>query len=386
MLKYVLPYFAALCLLISSFVQGCDLTGTWTAVRHAPHGAGSPVAWNSYTSEEYYILADAENKSKLLFQSITEQGTGWSYENGKWDDYSTAPGSGAWGSGYGSVKEDGTSIQVFLDPGVTDPKSTQDKPNGRYQLKLQATIENPKECRKLQWDNASGTVPPGFTLTWVKQEPIKKVHLLFMNHLDVGYAIHLYEGNPYGFISNVLNTYQREYIPRAISLQKTLRAMNRPERFIYTTQPWLISLYIDCPPNFVLANSSKLYCPTDAEVRAFEEAVHLGDIVWQDGPFNLEPENCMTDFLFEAGLNISLNLNERFKIKSKTRVFSQRDVPSMTRAVVPILHDYGFQAISVGQNPDTPKLFVGAKRWLDRESGKDIIWINHPYGYPSSVS
>ena len=216
-------------------------------------------------------------------------------------------------------------------------------------MKLQATIENPKECRQLQWNNASGTVPPGFTLTWVKQEPIKKVHLLFMNHLDVGYAIHLYEGNPYGFISNVLNTYQREYIPRAISLQKTLRAMNRPERFIYTTHPWLISLYIDCPPNFVLANSSKRHCPTDAEVRAFEEAVHLGDIAWQDGPFNLEPENCMTEFLFEAGLNISLNLNERFNIKSKTRVFSQRDVPSMTRAVVPYCMTMAFRLFRWGK-------------------------------------
>ena len=150
-----MPYFAALCLLSTSFVQGCDLTGTWTAVRNSPHGGGSRVAWNSYTSEEYYILADAENKSKLLFQSITEQGTGWSYGNGKWDDYSTAPGSGAWGSGYGSVKEE-ARLSVSLI-GVTDPKSTQDKPNGRYQLKLQATIENPKKCRQLQWDNASNS-------------------------------------------------------------------------------------------------------------------------------------------------------------------------------------------------------------------------------------
>ena len=120
-------------------------------------------------------------------------------------------------------------------------------------------------------------------------------------------------------------------------------------------------------------------------MEAFEEAVALGDITWQDGPFNLEPENCMNDYLFEAGLNISLNLNERFKLKEpKAKTYSQRDVPSMTRAVIPLLNKLNFKAISVGQNPDTPPLFRGAKRWVDPESGTDLLWINHPFGYPGS--
>ena len=137
------------------------------------------------------------------------------------------------GQWMGDAKEDGTSIQVFLlIPELQTQNQRKTNQMGGVSTEAASNDRKPKRMPPVkQHDNVSGTVPPGFTLTWVKQEPIKKVHLLFMNHLDVGYAIHLYEGNPYGFISNVLNTYQREYIlKRAISLQKDTSSDEPPRK------------------------------------------------------------------------------------------------------------------------------------------------------------
>ena len=67
---------------------------------------------------------------------------------------------------------------------------------------------------------------------------------------DVGY-----NGIPKtGFINNVVNTYFTEYFPRAVSLAKQLHDGGYVENFIYTSHPWLISLYTDCMPYLNLAN------------------------------------------------------------------------------------------------------------------------------------
>ena len=272
-------------------------------------------------------------------------------------------------------------MQVILDPGVTDPKSTQDKPGVGYEIVAAGQADG--DCDSISWDNSTGTLKPGFPPVWnmetlegYNEDPatvIRKVHMVFMNHLDAGYAIHLYQGNPYGFVSNVLNTYQREYMPRAIALQKTLRAMGRKENYIYTTHPWLVSLYLDCPPNMMMANGSQLFCPSGKERADFEAAVRRGDITWHHGPFNMEPENMMTPFLFEAGNNISADLDARYGFAPKFKTFSHRDVPSMTRAVIPLLKKQGFSAISVGQNDGTPPVFYGAKIWKDLESFRVLL-------------
>ena len=56
-----------------------------------------------------------------------------------------------------------------------------------------------------------------------------------------------------GFVNIILNLYFTEYFPRAAALHKTLEADGYTETFKYTTHPWLVSLYLDCPPNLVLA-------------------------------------------------------------------------------------------------------------------------------------
>lgn len=81
--------------------SNCDLTGTWTAILNDP-GMGNKsarklhhVQYEDLTSEQFYILANPKNKTKLIFQAITDQGTGWNLEDGAWDDYTSDPGSGA---------------------------------------------------------------------------------------------------------------------------------------------------------------------------------------------------------------------------------------------------------------------------------------------------
>ena len=62
---------------------------------------------------------------------------------------------------------------------------------------------------------------------------------------DVGYA---------NFINVILNEYFTQYFDRAIALANELRSGGYVETFSYTTHPWLVSLYLDCPPNLTLAN------------------------------------------------------------------------------------------------------------------------------------
>ena len=74
--------------------------------------------------------------------------------------------------------------------------------------------------------------------------------LFFTNYFsasDVGYA---------NFINVIMNEYFTEYFDRAISLAESLRAGGYSESFVYTTHPWLVSLYLDCPSNLTLTNMS----------------------------------------------------------------------------------------------------------------------------------
>ena len=79
---------------------------------------------------------------------------------------------------------------------------------------------------------------------WNCMPKINNVHVVFINHLDVGYD-GIYPET--GFIVNVLNRYFQEYFPRAINLAKVIKQWNPKLSFIYTTHPWLVSLYLDCP-------------------------------------------------------------------------------------------------------------------------------------------
>lgn len=135
-----------------------------------------------------------------------------------------------------------------------------------------------------------------------------------------------YDGIPeVGFISNIINRYFHVYFPRAIQLANDLKNGGYPETFVYTTHSWLVSMYIDCPPDLVLAGV-KLKCPNETAVAAFVEAVKAGYITWHAAPMNMQTDN-IDSWLFDFGLQLGTDLDQRFGIYRKMRVMSQRDVP-----------------------------------------------------------
>lgn len=205
---------------------------------------------------------------------------------------------------------------------------------------------------------------------------VKYVHVIFMNHLDVGYDGISPE---IGFINNILNRYFNEYFPRAVNLSEQLRAGEYVENFVYTTHPWLVSLYLDCPEHFRLSDIP-LLCPNQTEKEYFEAAIRRGDVTWHAGPMNMQPEN-MNEILFQMSLNMSFELDKKFNFQRSFPTLSQRDVPGLTQAVIPSLVQRGIAAVSVGVNPGTsppavPPLF----RW--NFEGKEVMATWHPGGYP----
>eukprot|EP00742_Colponemidia_sp_Colp-10_P005273 GILJ01005632.1.p1 GENE.GILJ01005632.1~~GILJ01005632.1.p1 ORF type:complete len:745 (+),score=92.80 GILJ01005632.1:37-2271(+) len=199
---------------------------------------------------------------------------------------------------------------------------------------------------------------------------IETAHIIFNNHLDVGF-----DGiDPIpGFARNVVNKYFDEYFPKAISVASELRRRGGEERLVYTVNCWLVSIYLDCPPNM------GVNCPAPEAVLAFRQAVSQGDITWHAFPFNSQLEfydPSMVDF----GLTVCADLSAQFNIT--TSVLSQRDVPSMTRSVLPLLQKRGIQAITIGVNGasmplDVPKVFL----WQDLQSRSEMITMYHPRGY-----
>ena len=72
--------------------------------------------------------------------------------------------------------------------------------------------------------------------------------------------------------------------PHQARLSAELRNASDTDRFIYTTHPWLVSLYLDCP----VGQDLGLHCPSVQDKLTFEKAVRDGDIVWQAFPFNAQ--------------------------------------------------------------------------------------------------
>ncbi|XP_046330094.2 uncharacterized protein LOC124113675 isoform X1 [Haliotis rufescens] len=205
---------------------------------------------------------------------------------------------------------------------------------------------------------------------------VKKVHLIFMNHLDVGFnGIR----PQLGFINNVLNKYFTVYFPQAVKVGLQLYMLGYAEKLMYMSHPWLVSMYLDCPPNLVLAGI-QLQCPNKTELSNFEAAIKMGIITWHAGPMNMNNE-MFDPSMVDYTLQISEDLDKRFGIKRPTRVVSQRDVPGMSIALLPLYAKHGIEGISVGVNggsapPAVPKIF----RWEYQNASLIGMW--HPRGYP----
>ena len=71
-------------------------------------------------------------------------------------------------------------------------------------------------------------------------ETIHTVHMIYMNHYDVGYT---------GYVNDVDNKYMHNYFPLAASTAKAMKAnaSDGGDRFIYTTHAWLMQRFLECP-------------------------------------------------------------------------------------------------------------------------------------------
>lgn len=184
--------------------------------------------------------------------------------------------------------------------------------------------------------------------------------------VDAGYA---------DTTSNILNKWFHTFFPQALKLGLELDALGGAERLKFLAQSWVVSLFLDCPPGL-----PGLICPSAGELSNFTRAVQAGYIYWHAFPFNGEPE-LMSPDMFLAAVELTHSLDARFGLPPKATL-SQRDVPGMTRAVVPALAAAGVRAITVGVNPwSTPPAVPRAFVWRDAESGVSLPSMWHPNFY-----
>ncbi|CAL5224396.1 g7077 [Coccomyxa viridis] len=227
-----------------------------------------------------------------------------------------------------------------------------------------------------RWSHAVAAVVAFVLISFAKPGLAKKnktVHIVFSNHLDIGF-----DGiSPLiGSDDNVVNVYFNSYFPKAIAVDDILRKRGGKERLKYLSHSWLISLFMDCPPNMGFT------CPSDTAKKAVENAIREGIIYWHAFPYNGQLE-LMDERHVRECVQLTHDLDAKYGYKPKITL-SQRDVPGMTRNAIPILVDEGVQAITIGVNggsapPGVPKNtpFI----WRDKPSGKEIMTVVHPGGY-----
>jgi hypothetical protein len=208
-----------------------------------------------------------------------------------------------------------------------------------------------------------------------------------MNHFDAGYT---------NTLASVVNMYFHSYFPKAITTAAAINQPGAPKTFIYTTQAWLIDLFFDCPARLGLTCTGAepgaptpdddpgcVVCPNSTAQQAVRRAIQDGVITWHAFPHNAEPESADAS-LFEFGVDFVHTLDQKFGVPKKT-VLSQRDVPGLTRGVVPILSEKHIVGVSVGANGGlmnaiVPTLF----NWTDMATGTSAITLFHRGGYGSS--
>ena len=134
-----------------------------------------------------------------------------------------------------------------------------------------------------------------------------------------------------------------------------------------------------------------LHCPNASAQADMRQALKDGHIVMHAFPFDAEPE-VLDSQMFSWALNFTAELARAHSAAAPT-VLSQRDVPSLTRAAIPLLVAAGVKGINVGINPASAPLGVPSVAacesdglatpfvWLDEGSNSSVLAAFHPGGY-----
>lgn len=189
-------------------------------------------------------------------------------------------------------------------------------------------------------------------------EAVKKVHVVYKTHLDLGFT---------GLAREVLEKYRHEFIPRALDTAEQLN-QNGARRFIWTTGSWLIDDYLTNMP--------------EAEAARLDAAIRRGDIVWHALAYTTHSE-LMDETLMDYNLSISRKLCARFGKQICAAKLS--DVPGHTIAMVPALAKAGVKYMHIGINGasrivSVPPLF----RWRFHEDEILVDYAAH-YGAVSWI-
>lgn len=210
----------------------------------------------------------------------------------------------------------------------------------------------------------------------------QNVHIIFSNHLDVGF-----NGPPFSkyypaFSVNVVNYYLHNIYPNLLVTIDQLAA--KGIHYVYTTHAWMVYLYLHCQPDLIPpVGNYYLECPKNVSVQKFRQAIANGHITWTAIPSNTHVE-MQNSVILQLQLDFVQKLNKEFGLPNKL-VVSQRDVPGLTAGAMPIFLRNGIKAISVGGNimaalPAVPKIF----RWQHPSNEKiDIVTMFSSSGYGS---
>lgn len=202
----------------------------------------------------------------------------------------------------------------------------------------------------------------------------KTVHVVFSNHLDMGYLSPYYNiANP-PFTSEIVNLYFKIHFPDLLRTIDKLSSYNI--KYVFTTHGYLVYAFIHCEKDLLQGIS----CPDLDIVNNFRQAIVNGNIVWTALPFNIHSE-MNNKFMLEQQIKLIQSLDREFNLTYKT-VLSQRDIPGLTASVIPILNKHGIKYLSVGVNqmsasPQVPKLF----KWYYPLNNSSVVAIWHPGGY-----
>lgn len=191
--------------------------------------------------------------------------------------------------------------------------------------------------------------------TPINPKQIKKIHLIFKTHLDIGFT---------NSGDSVIKTYMNNFIPNTLNLTESLRQSKTNERYRWTTGSWLISEFLNSQDSGMK--------------KRMENAIKNGDITWHALPFSTQTE-LSDSSLYDLGIQISKNLDKRFG--KKTISAKMTDVPGHTRSLIPILAKNGIRFLHIGVNPastapDIPALF----KWCAPDGSSIIVMYQQEYG------
>jgi hypothetical protein len=180
-------------------------------------------------------------------------------------------------------------------------------------------------------------------------------------------------------------TLPQDHFPKAIATAGEFKAKQPTWRYKWMCHSWIVSMFRHCQNSTVNiaagpGQPSDLQCPTPDALAAFETAARDGIINWHAFPFNAEPE-AYDAGMFEASLNLTFIEDEHFGLP-KRMTYSQRDVPGLTRAAIPLLAKAGVKGVTVGENGacapvNVPPIFL----WRDNATDTEVIALFHAHGY-----